>query len=201
MRVITGFARGKKLVTLDGNDIRPTTDRVKEGIFSSIQFDLEGASVLDLFAGSGQLGIEALSRGADKAYFVDNSKKSLETVKKNLAITGLENKSKLFNMNGHDFLKITDQKFDFIFLDPPYDCVFNDYGNIDMMNGFDETQHRRLANDFRNLPCRSLMVIGKTPLTEELYGEYIFDEYYKNYAVNIKNRFNNDKMHIVVKNY
>ena len=121
MRVITGFARGKKLVTLDGNDIRPTTDRVKEGIFSSIQFDLEGASVLDLFAGSGQLGIEALSRGADKAYFVDNSKKSLETVKKNLAITGLENKSKLFNMNGHDFLKITDQKFDFIFLDPPYD--------------------------------------------------------------------------------
>ena len=108
-------------LTLDGNDIRPTTDRVKEGIFSSIQFDLEGASVLDLFAGSGQLGIEALSRGADRAYFVDNSKKSLETVKKNLAITGLENKSKLFNMNGHDFLKITDQKFDFIFLDPPYD--------------------------------------------------------------------------------
>jgi DNA adenine methylase len=90
---------------------------------------------------------------------------------------------------------------DFIFLDPPYDCVFNDYGNIDMMNGFDETQHRRLAADFRNLPCRALMVIGKTPLTEELYGDYIYDEYYKNYAVNIKNRFNNDKMHIVVKNY
>ena len=85
--------------------------------------------------------------------------------------------------------------------DPPYDCVFNDYGNIDMMNGFDEAEHRRLAADFRNLPCRALMVIGKTPLTEELYGEYIFDEYYKNYSVNIKNRFNNDKMHIVVKNY
>lgn len=90
---------------------------------------------------------------------------------------------------------------DFIFLDPPYDCVFNDYGNIDMMNGFDETEHRRLAADFRNLPCRALMVIGKTPLTMELYGEFVFDEYYKNYAVNIKNRFNNDKMHIVVKNY
>lgn len=115
------FCKRKEISNADGNDIRPTTDRVKEGIFSSIQFDLEGASVLDLFAGSGQLGIEALSRGADKAYFVDNSKKSLETVKKNLAITGLENKSKLFNMNGHDFLKITDQKFDFIFLDPPYD--------------------------------------------------------------------------------
>lgn len=90
---------------------------------------------------------------------------------------------------------------DFIFLDPPYDCVFNDYGNIDMMNGFDEDQHRRLAADFRNLRCRALMVIGKTPLTEELYGEYIIDEYYKNYSVNIKNRFNNDRMHIIVKNY
>jgi len=70
-----------------------------------------------------------------------------------------------------------------------------------MMNGFDETEHRRLAEDFRNLPCRALMVIGKTPLTEELYGGFIFDEYYKNYAVNIKNRFNNDKTHIIVKNY
>jgi DNA adenine methylase len=93
------------------------------------------------------------------------------------------------------------QEDDFMFLDPPYDCVFNDYGNIDMMNGFDETEHRRLAADFRNLSCRALMVIGKTPLTEELYEGYIYDEYYKNYAVNIKNRFNNDKMHIVVKNY
>ena len=93
------------------------------------------------------------------------------------------------------------QADDFIFLDPPYDCVFNDYGNIDMMDGFNEAEHRRLAEDFRNLPCRALMIIGKTPLTEELYGKYIYDEYYKNYAVNIRNRFNNDKMHIVVKNY
>ncbi len=98
----------------------------------------------------------------------------------------------IFDMAGED---------DFIFIDPPYDCVFNDYGNIDMMNGFDEAEHRRLATDFRNISCRTLMVIGKTPLTMELYGEYVFDEYYKNYAVNIKNRFNNDKMHIIVKNY
>jgi len=90
---------------------------------------------------------------------------------------------------------------DFIFLDPPYDCVFNDYGNIDMMDGFSEEEHRRLAEDFRQLNCRALMIIGKTALTEELYGEYIYDEYYKNYAVNIRNRFNNDKMHIVVSNY
>lgn len=93
------------------------------------------------------------------------------------------------------------QADDFMFLDPPYDCVFNDYGNIDMMNGFDEEQHRRLAADFRNLSCRALMVIGKTPLTEELYGKYIKDEYSKNYAVNIRNRFKNDAKHIVVMNY
>lgn len=90
---------------------------------------------------------------------------------------------------------------DFMFLDPPYDCVFNDYGNIDMMDGFDEKQHRRLAEDYRQLSCKALMVIGKTPLTEELYGDYICDEYFKNYSVNIKNRFNYDRMHIVVKNY
>lgn len=100
--------------------------------------------------------------------------------------------SDIFTMAGND---------DFIFLDPPYDCVFNDYGNIDMANGFDETEHRRLAADFRNLPCPALMIIGKTPLTEELYGEFIADEYYKSYAVNIRNRFSNDGKHIVVKNY
>nr|WP_092074925.1 Dam family site-specific DNA-(adenine-N6)-methyltransferase [Dendrosporobacter quercicolus]NSL49550.1 Dam family site-specific DNA-(adenine-N6)-methyltransferase [Dendrosporobacter quercicolus DSM 1736]SDN22319.1 DNA adenine methylase [Dendrosporobacter quercicolus] len=108
--------------------------------------------------------------------------------------------AELYNVDYNEIFAIAEED-DFIFLDPPYDCVFNDYGNIDMMNGFDEVQHRRLAEDFRNLPCRALMVIGKTPLTQELYGEYIFDEYYKNYAVNIRNRFNNDKMHIIVKNY
>lgn len=108
--------------------------------------------------------------------------------------------AELFNCDYSNIFNMA-QEDDFIFLDPPYDCVFNDYGNIDMMNGFDETEHRRLAADFRNLPCRALMIIGKTPLTEELYEPYIFDEYYKNYSVNIKNRFNNDRMHIVVKNY
>lgn len=90
---------------------------------------------------------------------------------------------------------------DFMFLDPPYDCVFNDYGNIEMQNGFDEEQHRRLAADYRNLSCPALMVIGRTPLTEELYRDFIVDQYYKNYSVNIRNRFNNDGMHLVVRNY
>lgn len=109
-------------------------------------------------------------------------------------------KAELYNLDYQQIFNMANEN-DFMFLDPPYDCVFNDYGNIDMMNGFDETEHRRLAEDFKNLPCRALMVIGKTPLTMELYGKYVYDEYYKNYSVNIKNRFNNDKMHIIVKNY
>jgi DNA adenine methylase len=90
---------------------------------------------------------------------------------------------------------------DFMFLDPPYDCVFSDYGNLEFAEGFNEDEHRRLANDFKNLECKALMVIGKTPLTEELYGEYIRDEYFKSYAVNIRNRFKSDSKHIIAMNY
>lgn len=89
---------------------------------------------------------------------------------------------------------------DFIFLDPPYDCIFTDYGNIEQ-NGFTEDNHRRLAQDFRNLESRSLMVIGKTPLTEELYGPFIRAEYSKTYAVNIRNRFKSESTHLVVTNF
>lgn len=90
---------------------------------------------------------------------------------------------------------------DFIFLDPPYDCVFSDYGNEEYRDGFNEDSHRKLAQDFANLSCRALMVIGKTPLTEELYGNNIVDEYSKNYAVNIRNRFKSGAKHIIVTNY
>lgn len=120
MRVITGMAKGIKLETLEGMDVRPTTDKVKEAIFSSIQFDLYDSLILDLFAGSGQLGIEALSRGAKSAVFVDNSKKSIEIVRKNLEKTKLIDLSQLFCMNSIDYIKLSDKKFDFIFLDPPY---------------------------------------------------------------------------------
>lgn len=98
----------------------------------------------------------------------------------------------IFSIAGND---------DFMFLDPPYDSIFNDYGNVQMANGFDEGEHRRLAEDFRNLPCRALMIIGKTELTEELYKSYISGEYLKNYGVNIRNRFKNDNMHLIVRNF
>lgn len=90
---------------------------------------------------------------------------------------------------------------DFMFLDPPYDCIFNDYGNIEFTNGFDESEHRRLAGEYKKLKCKALMVIGKTPLTEELYGDYIKAEYNKSYSVNIRNRFKSESKHIIVTNY
>ena len=112
----------------------------------------------------------------------------------------LLNKATLYNTDYSEIFHLSTEN-DFMFLDPPYDCVFNDYGNIDMMNGFDEKEHRRLAEDYKKLQCKALMVIGKTDLTEELYSDYIVDEYYKNYSVNIRNRFKADAKHIVVANY
>lgn len=100
--------------------------------------------------------------------------------------------SEIFNMAKSD---------DFIFLDPPYDCVFSDYGNETYKDGFGEDEHRRLANDFVNLPCKALLVIGKTALTEELYGKHTIEEYDKSYAVNIRNRFKADAKHIIATNY
>jgi DNA adenine methylase len=90
---------------------------------------------------------------------------------------------------------------DFVFLDPPYDCVFSDYGNPETPDGFNEAQHRRLADAFYRLPCKALMVIGKTPLTHELYRNSIVDEYAKLYAVNIRNRFKSASQHILIANY
>ena len=121
MRVITGTARGIRLQTLEGLDVRPTTDRVKEGMFSAIQFDIPGARVLDLFAGSGQLGIEALSRGAKQAVFVDQSAKSLAVVKENLQKCGFTDRVEIHQTAAEQFIRTAQpHSFDMVFLDPPY---------------------------------------------------------------------------------
>ena len=120
MRVITGSARGRKLVSPEGNDVRPTTDKVKESIFNIIQFDVQSACVLDLFAGSGQLGIEALSRGAESAVFVDNSRKSLEIVKKNIDVCKFTDSAETVLGDASSYLVSCRKKFDIVFLDPPY---------------------------------------------------------------------------------
>ncbi len=124
MRVVSGKARGVTLKTPDGLKTRPTTDRVKEALFSIIQFDLPAASVLDLFGGTGQLGIEALSRGAKKAVFVDHREDACRLIRENLRRTKLEAEGRIVCSDYQAFLRNCKEKFDIIFLDPPYAEVF-----------------------------------------------------------------------------
>ena len=120
MRVISGTARGRRLNGLQGMDTRPTTDQVKESLFNIIQFDIAGAQVLDLFAGTGQLGIEALSRGAEWCVFVDQRREAAALIRENLRTTQLTEKARVVQGNGLDFVKNCREKFNRIFLDPPY---------------------------------------------------------------------------------
>lgn len=120
MRVITGTARGRKLKTLEGMDVRPTTDKVKEAIFSTVQFDIEGSTILDLFSGSGQMGIEALSRGAGYCFFVDAARASFDITKENLTATGLIANARVLNMDSIEYLKVAKYTYDIAILDPPY---------------------------------------------------------------------------------
>ncbi len=125
MRVITGSARGRRLKTPETCDIRPTADSVKEAVFNIIQFDIEGRRVLDLFAGTGQLGIEALSRGAAEAVFVDRDREAVKIVRENLKTCSLQ-----AVVRQEDALSALrrDERFDLIFVDPPYDAGL--YGSV-----------------------------------------------------------------------
>ena len=124
MRVITGKARGIQLKTPDGMQTRPTADRVKEALFSIIHFDVPGAAVLDLFGGTGQLGIEALSRGAKSAVFVDAREDACKLIRENLKRTKLESDAKVIRSDYMDYLSRSREQFDIILLDPPYAEVF-----------------------------------------------------------------------------
>lgn len=124
MRVIAGKAKGIPLKTPDGMRTRPTIDRVKEALFSIIQFELPGANVLDLFGGTGQLGIEALSRGAKKVVFVDSDDKACKLIQENLKKTKLQSEAEIIRSDYLEYLNRTKEKFNIIFLDPPYAEVF-----------------------------------------------------------------------------
>ena len=124
MRVISGSAKGVNLKTPEGLNTRPTIDRVKEALFSVIHFDIPGSDVLDLFAGTGQLGIEALSRGAASAVFVDCQDIACRLVKENLKRTKLEDKAQVIRAEYTDYLRRCNKKFGIIFLDPPYSNDF-----------------------------------------------------------------------------
>ena len=126
--------------------------------------------------------------------------KHLNTKSVTLYHSELLQRAELYNVDYSNIFNMCKED-DFVFLDPPYDCVFSDYGNEEYKDGFGEESHKKLANDFVNLPCKALMVIGRTALTEELYKGYIVGEYEKNYSVNIRNRFKSAARHIVVSNY
>ena len=125
MRIISGKARGTKLYTLDGTATRPTLDRVKESLFNIIQNDIEDSTVLDLFSGSGAIGLEFLSRGAKRAVLCDSSKDAIKIIKQNVQKTHFEEKVEVYNM---EFTKLVErlqnQKFDIIYIDPPYATDF-----------------------------------------------------------------------------
>lgn len=122
LRIITGRAKGKKIETLEGEATRPTSERIKEAVFSSIQFDIEGRRVLDLFAGSGQLGLEALSRGAASATFVDAAREAVDIVKKNARTTGFFEDSRYVVSDWRNYIRKASgrDKYDLVFIDPPY---------------------------------------------------------------------------------
>jgi 16S rRNA (guanine(966)-N(2))-methyltransferase RsmD len=120
MRIITGKAKGIKLKTLEGDNTRPTAERVKEAVFSMLQFDIEGRSVLDLFAGSGQMALEALSRGASSAVLADRSKEAVAIIKENVQKTRFADSCQVFMADYLDYLKRCCEKFNIILLDPPY---------------------------------------------------------------------------------
>lgn len=158
MRIVSGTYKGQKLNTLQGQDVRPTTDRVKESLFNILQFRVEGRMFLDLFAGSGQVGIEALSRGAKGAVFVDASRKATDVVKENLAKLGAQDKATVYTGGYDSFLKGNSLFFDAAFLDPPYktdillpalyevEAAMTKTGIIICEHGIDESLPERLED-------------------------------------------------------
>ena len=122
LRIITGTAKGKRIETLEGDATRPTSERIKEAMFSSIQFDIENRRVLDLFAGSGQLGLEALSRGAARVSFVDSAREAMDIVKKNAVATGFFEDCRYIVSDWRNYIRKAAgrDRYDLVFIDPPY---------------------------------------------------------------------------------
>ena len=162
MRIISGKARGTKLYTLEGLTTRPTLDRVKESVFNIIQANIEDSIILDLFAGSGAIGLELLSRGAQKAILCDKSKEAIELIKKNIEKTHMSEKVELYNMDFDECIRrISNQKFDIIYLDPPYNTNYvkqalsqiieNDILKKDGMFIIETDDEQRILNDIKNI--------------------------------------------------
>ena len=179
MRVITGKARGVTLKTPDGMKTRPTADRVKEALFSIIQFDVPAAKVLDLFGGTGQLGIEALSRDAQKAVFVDNREDACKLIRENLRRTKLEESATVVCSDYESYLQNCKEKFDIIFLDPPYAEVFLE-NSINLITEIDILQSSGIIVTERSAEKElSLNLSGYSRSKDYRYGNTILAIYRK----------------------
>lgn len=175
MRVITGTCRGRRLLEPVGRDVRPTADQVKEAMFNIIQFDVEGRKVLDLFAGTGQLGIEALSRGASRAVFVDHRQDAAALVRENLRRTHFEDRGEVVCADFTQYLARCRRKFRLIFLDPPYaekslETAIQRLSEIDILSdgGIIITERplgKPLAEEFPGLTRSKDYHYGKTTIT------------------------------------
>ncbi len=166
MRIITGTARGTKLQTLEGEATRPTSERTKESVFSMLQFDIEGRRVLDLFGGSGQMGLEALSRGAASATIVDQSPEAVKIIKANAQKTKLFDRCVILTKDYKAYLKGTKEKFDIIFLDPPYDT-----------NMLSEAMRIILEQGMLNYGGSIVLESGRDDIPE--YGDLTLRRHYK----------------------
>lgn len=175
MRVVAGTARGTVLKTPDGMLTRPTADRVKEAVFSILHFDVQDAVVLDLFGGTGQLGIEALSRGAKRVVFVDHQQKACELIKENLRRTKFTRQGNVIRGDYLEYLRRTKEKFDIIILDPPYaenflENALNCIAEIDILqdNGIIVTERpleKTLNIQMPGFTCSRDYKYGKTLIT------------------------------------
>ncbi len=183
MRVIAGKARGLKLNTPKNDDVRPTTDRVKESLFNMINPYIMDSNILDLFAGTGSLGIECLSRGASKCVFVDKSKESIDIVKSNIKKARVESESIIINSDFKEAIrvKIKNEKFDVVFMDPPYyknlfiECLETiEESNILSEDGIIVVEHDTkeiLPDEVKNLEKYRTKKYGNTTITFYRIGE------------------------------
>ena len=179
MRVITGKARGIILKTPAGHNTRPTADRVKEALFSIIQFDIPGVAVLDLFGGTGQLGIEALSRGAGDAVFVDQREDACKLIKENLRRTHFQDQAAVLQADYRDFLRTSRKKFGIIFLDPPYAEEFLE-NSLNIITEIDILQSGGIIVTERPLDKElSLQFSGYTRSKDYKYGKTLLAIYRK----------------------
>jgi 16S rRNA (guanine966-N2)-methyltransferase len=167
MRVITGSARGASLKAPEGLDTRPTGEKVKEAVFSMLQFELEGRRVLDLFAGSGQLGIEALSRGAASAVFVDSGRAALDAVKQNVEHVRFTDRARIINSDCVTYLAslaARGESFDIVFIDPPYGKGLAEKA-LGLAAAHVSPAARWSARPRRRTPCRAARAVWRSRST------------------------------------